>query len=48
MTITKAPILIGEGIPLFGKLNESIKLEKSESIAFLNDFIQVKYRVNYL
>jgi dihydrofolate reductase len=48
MTITKAPIILGDGIPLFGKLNHKVKLEDAESITFPNDFIQVKYRVNYL
>lgn len=48
MTITKAPVLLGEGIPLFGKINKSVKLEKSKVSAFPNDFIQVKYSVNYL
>lgn len=48
MTITKAPVLLGEGVPLFGKIKLSIKLENSEAIAFPNDFIQIKYGVNYL
>ena len=48
MTITKAPVLLGEGIPLFGKIDCSIKLERSEARAFENDFIQVKYSANYL
>lgn len=47
MTITKAPVLLGEGIPLFGRIGERIKLERSEARAFPNDFIQVKYRTNY-
>lgn len=47
MTITQVPVLLGEGLPLFGKINQSIKLEKSEASAFPNDFIQVRYRVNY-
>ena len=47
MTITRAPVLLGDGIALFGKLDHSVKLEDAESIAFPNDFIQVKYRVNY-
>ena len=47
MTITKAPVLLGAGIPLFGKLDASIKLENAESIAFPNDFIQTKYSVSY-
>ena len=48
LTITKAPILLGEGIPLFGKTSKNIKLEEAEAMAFVNDFIQLKYKVNYL
>ena len=48
MTITKAPILLGGGISLFGKLTDSIKLENSEAIAFPNDFVQIKCSLNYL
>ena len=48
MIITKVPILLGEGIPLFGKINQSIKLENAKAVVFPNDFIQVKYNVNYL
>ena len=48
MTITKAPVILGEGIPLFGKINNRVKLINSETITFPNDFIQVKYGVNYL
>lgn len=48
MTITIAPILLGGGIPLFGKLNDQIKLVNSKAKYFANDFIQIKYRVNYL
>lgn len=48
MIITKAPVLLGEGIPLFGKINKSVKLENAKALAFPNDFIQVKYSVNYL
>jgi dihydrofolate reductase len=48
ITITKAPILLGEGIPLFGKIFKDIKLEEAQTIAFPNDFIQLKYKVSYL
>jgi len=48
MIITKAPVILGEGIPLFGKINNSIKLVDSVADAFPNDFIQIKYGVNYL
>ena len=47
MTITKAPILLGEGISLFGKSNHGIRLTQAEAIAFPNDFIQLKYNVDY-
>jgi dihydrofolate reductase len=48
MTITKAPVLLGGGVPLFGKLDNQIKLVDSKATAFSNDFIQIKYRVTYL
>jgi dihydrofolate reductase len=48
MTITRAPLLLGDGIPLFGKLDHQIRLIDSEAVAFANDFVQVKYGVNYL
>ena len=48
ITITKAPVLLGEGIPLFGKFTSEIKLEKAQAIAFPNDFVQVNYKVKYV
>ncbi|MCF2860825.1 dihydrofolate reductase family protein [Pseudoalteromonas sp. Cnat2-41] len=47
MTITRAPVLLGSGIPLFGKLDNPIKLVNSKAIAFANDFVQVKHDVKY-
>ena len=47
MTITKAPVLLGDGIPLFGKLDACIALEGSKATAFPNDFVQIKYSVSY-
>jgi len=47
ITITKAPVLLGEGIPLFGKFVHDIKLEQAKAIAFPNDFVQVNYQVKY-
>lgn len=47
LTITRAPILLGEGIPLFGKTEKSLKLTNSSAAVFPNDFIQVRYSVNY-
>ncbi len=48
MTITQAPILLGDGISLIGKTNKHIKLEDSQAEAYPNNFIQIKYKVNYL
>ena len=47
ITITKAPILLGEGIPLFGKTAKHVKLDQAQSTRFVNDFVQLKYRINY-
>jgi len=48
MTITRAPVLLGDGISLFGKTKSPIKLEDTQAKAYPNDFIQIKYKVNYL
>ena len=48
MTITKAPILLGDGKPLFGKFNKQINLNNAQVKSFPNDFIQIKYEVSYL
>jgi|TARA_B110000908_G_scaffold134570_1_gene159096 dihydrofolate reductase len=48
MTITQVPVLLGDGIPLFGKINRQIKLENPVVVAFPNDMVQVKYRVSSL
>ena len=48
MTITKAPVLLGEGIALFGAMHQEVKLENAQATAFPNEFIQLTYDVNYL
>ena len=48
ITITRAPVILGEGIPLFGKTVKHIRMEEAEAVAYPNNFIQVKYKVNYL
>lgn len=48
MIITKAPILLGAGIPLFGELNQTIKLMNSKAVVFPNDFVQITHTVDYL
>ena len=45
MTITTIPILIGEGLSLFGELENDIKLELRKSESFRNGFVQNKYEV---
>ncbi len=42
---TQIPILIGQGIPLFGPIIEDIQLEHVESKAFKNGFVQNIYRI---
>jgi dihydrofolate reductase len=45
MTITTIPILLGEGLPLFGKLEKDVKLELIKSVSFKNGFVQNKYKI---
>ena len=47
ITITRVPILLGEGVPLFGSIEQDIKLVESKATAFPNDFVQVRYKVSY-
>ena len=44
LTITLTPILIGEGLPLFGPLNQDLKLKHLETKAYPNGFVQNKYQ----
>ncbi len=45
MTTTIIPILIGDGLPLFGPLDKDVKLELIKSQSFKNGFVQNKYKV---
>lgn len=45
MTITTIPILIGEGLPLFGALEKDVRLELLRSQSFKNGFVQNIYKV---
>lgn len=47
MTISLAPVLLGEGKPLFGKTYGDIKLTQSEAKSYPNHFVQLKYLVKY-
>jgi len=46
MIITRVPILIGKGIPLFGPVNKDILLKHLETLSFPNGFVQSKYAVH--
>lgn len=45
ITITRLPILLGEGISLFGKLDEAVALEHISTISFVNGFVQSQYAI---
>lgn len=45
MTITTIPVLIGEGLPLFGPLDRDVRVELLKSESFKNGFVQNKYKV---
>jgi dihydrofolate reductase len=44
MTITTIPILIGDGLPLFGPLQQDVKFQLMASKFFNNGFVQNKYK----
>ena len=48
ITLTRAPIILGGGIPLFGPADKPIALEEAHAVAYANDFVQVKYKVRYV
>lgn len=45
MIITRLPILLGDGIPLFGPLDRDVKLEHVAARANPNGLVQSEYRV---
>jgi dihydrofolate reductase len=45
LIITMIPVLIGTGIPLFGPLDNDLKLQHIETRSYPNGFVQSKYRV---
>tara|TARA_B110000881_G_C18428207_1_gene439495 strand:- start:187 stop:750 length:564 start_codon:yes stop_codon:yes gene_type:complete len=47
MTITKAPVLLGEGLPLFGKIVNQITLTDVTARDYPNGFAQLHYKVSY-
>ncbi len=45
MIITTIPILIGQGLPLFGPLEQDIKLRHLHTQSYDSGFVQTKYQV---
>jgi len=45
MTITRLPILLGAGLPLFGSLDRDVRLDHIQTRAYKNGFVQSKYGV---
>lgn len=45
MTITRIPVLISDGIPLFGRLDNDMRFKHIETRHFENGLLQSKYRV---
>ena len=45
MTITRLPVLIGEGLPLFGMLDGDIRVEHLGTKSYANGLVQSRYRV---
>ena len=47
MTVSQAPIILGDGLRLFGKVDKTIKLQDVKSEAYENGFIQSHYALQY-
>jgi dihydrofolate reductase len=45
MTISIVPLLLGEGVPLFGNAEQDVRLELISSKAFASGLVQLRYRV---
>lgn len=45
--VTQVPVLLGEGLQLFGHLGQQVDFSAARAEAFGNDFVQWKYSLNY-
>jgi len=45
LIITRVPVLIGDGIPLFGPLPHDVKLQHIETRSFANGLVQSRYEI---
>lgn len=46
ITLTQLPLLIGQGLPLFGELQEDVRLRHLSTQTWDNGFVQSKYEVS--
>lgn len=46
--VTQLPVLLGDGLPLFGKTSYRVELSVVQTTLFFNNFIQSKYRLQKL
>ncbi len=44
ITITRIPVLLGSGLPLFGNLELEYKLKHIQTLIYANGFVQSKYQ----
>ncbi|TGM45263.1 dihydrofolate reductase family protein [Leptospira vanthielii] len=45
ITITRIPVLLGSGLPLFGHLDQEQKLKHFQTLIYPNGFVQSKYHL---
>lgn len=45
LTITRIPVLLGQGIPLFGGLAKDVLLQHMRTTSYESGFVQSTYRV---
>ena len=45
ISITIIPVLLGEGIPLFGPLSQDLSLTHRETLSYPFGFVQLKYEI---
>ena len=45
IVVTRVPVLIGKGIPLFGPVDKDLKLQHVDTRAFANGLVQSRYEV---
>jgi dihydrofolate reductase len=45
VTVSLVPVLLGEGIPLFGRLGRDVRLDLVSSRSFQSGLVQIEYRV---